>query len=60
MNSSGLKAREIEALTFIYSPQHTAAPEHRRTKSVAKRATTAGVIAGALVIAALAWFLLPY
>lgn len=59
MNSSGLKAREIEALVYIQSPQHTPAEGSRRRPGIlAPHATSLGVGAVMAVAAVLAWVLL--
>ncbi len=59
MDSSPLKAREIEALVYIQSPQHTPAEGSRRRPGIlAPAATTLGLSAVMVVAAVLAWVLL--
>ncbi len=59
MDSSALKAREIEALVYIQSPQQPPAEgSHRRPGILAPQATTLGLSAVMVVAAVLAWVLL--
>lgn len=59
MNSSGLKAREIEALVYIQRPQPAPAEGSRRRFGVlAPHASALGVSAMMAVAAVLAWVLL--
>jgi hypothetical protein len=58
MNEPSLKAREIEALTFICPAEaHPSVPKHARLLLRGWR-TTVGVAGLAVLIGALAWFLL--
>jgi len=57
-NNPSLKAREIEALTFIYPAEaHPAAARHVRSPLRPWR-TTVGVAGVVVVLGALAWFVL--
>ncbi len=57
MDSSPLKAREIEALVYIQSPQ-PAEGSRRRPGILAPQAATLGLSTAMVVAAVLAWVLL--
>jgi hypothetical protein len=59
MNSPGLKAREIEALVYIQSPQPDPAEgSRRRLGTLASHASTMGLSAVMVVAAVLGWVLM--
>ena len=59
MNSSGLKAREIEALVYIQRPQPAPAEGSRRRLAILPpHASALGLSAVMVVAAVLAWVLL--
>jgi len=61
MSKPTLKAREVEALTFIYpaAPAKAAAGDRPRLRLWRPRPATVGLAVVIVVLAALAWVLLP-
>jgi hypothetical protein len=57
MEKTSLKAREIEALTFVFTPEATAGAgrDLRRRRWLRARPATVGLTAAVVVLAALAW-----
>jgi hypothetical protein len=58
MNDRSLKAREIEALTFIY-PARARPPAAQQARWTLRPWRITVGVAGLVLLGALAWFLLP-
>jgi hypothetical protein len=60
MKTSPLRAREVEALTYVYSPEAASSGRNRWWgRALRRRSTVVGITLVIAVLAALAWVFVP-